>query len=430
MAMKRIWKLSASFITTFKACAFRCYAAYVLGIRVQVEAEVLRVGSNWHHLLELMGLRENAPCPSCAATGPDPDCETCEGTTRIKQDVRETIRLALNEAYKDRPDWKSVEDWGAEKMRLWIAAVGYDWYHADDDFEVVASEIPFEIPLFDEDGQPIEGVVLVGKIDKITRSPEGVLHVDEHKSTSKDISSDSQYWSSLNLDTQTTLYVYAAQTLQLAGELEQYGITKTEPLICGVRYDVWKKPQIKPKDLSIADSKKFLETSTYCDENFQVTGLALDKKKNWIQPVDGDGAPASVHVTGEVVTMRYDAGPKKDKPVVRETSQMYGARIMQSIIENPEKHFARRTFARTEDDIIRFEKELNGIYKTVKFMEEGGFWWKCEQQCEATFKCQYLNQCYNNVELDPENPPEGFKCIFKRPAGDGQSIVPNTNATE
>jgi hypothetical protein len=219
------------------------------------------------------------------------------------------------------------------------------------------------------------------------------------------------------------LYVYAAQTLQLSGDLEKFGIKADDPLIRGVRYDVWKKPQIKPKALSIADTKKFLETSSYCDENFLVTGLEI-KGKNWIQPVDANGDHADVHVAGEVADLRYDAGPKKDKPVVRETSQMYGARIMQSIIESPEKHFARRTFARTEDDIIRFEKELNGIYRTVKFMEEGGFWWKCEQQCEATFKCQYLNQCYSNVELDPENPPEGFKCIFSK-ADDK-----NVNATE
>ncbi len=414
---KRMWKLSASFITTFKACAYRCYAAYVLGIRVQVEAEVLRVGTNWHKLLELMGLRKDAPCPSCTATGPDPDCEMCNGTMKTSEDVRETIRVELNRAYSDKPDWKSVEDWGAEKMRLWIAAVGYDWFHADDKHEVLATEVKFEIPLYDAEGEPVEGVTLVGMIDKITRSPEGQVCIDEHKSTSKDISSDSPYWSSLNLDTQTTLYVYAARTLQLWGELEQYGIKKDDPLIAGVRYDVWKKPAIKPKDLSIADTKKFIESGVYCDEEF-----VLAHKEYLTAKVRDEEHPFTV--TNGVPIVKFEMGPKKDKYAIRETAEMYGARIMQSIIATPEKHYARRTIARTDDDLERFEKELTGIYETVKFMEAGDRWWRNEQQCEATFKCQYCNQCYNNVELDPDNPPEGFKCIFKK------TDDVNVNATE
>jgi hypothetical protein len=110
-----------------------------------------------------------------------------------------------------------------------------------------------------------------------------------------------------------------------------------------------------------------------------------------------------------------DGGPKKDKLKLRETSHMYGARLMHAIIDNPEKHYARKCIARTDDDIARFEKELHGIYQTVKYMEKNDLWYHNEHQCEATFTCPYIGPCYNNVVLDPENPPDGFKCIFKKP---------------
>lgn len=398
---KRIWKLSASFIAAFKACAYRCYAQYVLGIRPTEDAETLRVGTNWHEVLEVLGGLNCESCPACMLTGPDEGCYICGGTMTPFEDKREGLRLLLNDVYDDKPCGKSVEDWAIEKMKLWISGVGYDWYYEKDDFEILGEEIPFEIPLYDKDGEPIPGVVLVGKIDKLTRSPQGTNYIDEHKSTSKPIDSDSKYWSHLNLDTQTTLYVYAAQTLQLWGELEKYGIKADDPLIRGVRYDVWKKPQIKAKDLSIADSKKFVEGAVYSEESFIILGDFKSGK--------------TVTVNGEEVTYRSDAGPKKDKIVVRETSHMYGARLMHSIIDDPQKYFARKCIARTDDDIERFEKELHGIFKTVQYMEQNDLWYHNEHQCEATFTCPYVGVCYNNVVLDPEHPPEGMKCIFKKP---------------
>lgn len=399
---KIIWKLSASFISTFKSCAYRCYAQYVLGIRPIEDADTLRVGTNWHKVLEVLGGMNSESCPMCLASGPDEGCFICGGTMVPFEDTREGLGLMLNDAYADKPCGKSTEDWAIEKMKLWIAGVGYNWYYEKDDHEVVAEEVPFDIPLYDENGEPIPGVTLVGKIDKITRSPQGTLFIDEHKSTSKPIDSDSKYWSHLNLDTQTTLYVYAAQTLQLWGELKRFGISKDDPLIAGVRYDAWHKPQIKAKDVSMADGKVFMETATYMEESFIVLGTFCKELK-------------TVTINGEDAMYTMDGGPKKDKLKLRETSQMYGARLMHDIIDNPQKHYARKCIARTASDIERFEKELYGIYQTVKYMEENDLWFRNEQQCEATFTCQYVGQCYNNVELDPDSPPDGFKCIFEKP---------------
>ena len=406
MRKKRKWKISASFIKAFKACAYRCFAQYILGIRVIEEAETLRMGTNWHRLLEVLRMDTSQPCPVCSVEGPDEDCDICGGGMKLSEDPLDNVMNALNVAYADKPLSKSLAEWEAEREKMWTCLVGYYNYYKDDDYEVVAQEVPFEIPLMTKTGRALPGVVLVGKIDKITRSPEGQLYIDEHKSTSKPIDSDSLYWAHLVLDTQTTLYTYAARALQLWGELEQYGIKSSDPLIAGIRLDAWHKPQIKPKKLTIAESKKFVETGEYMGEKFVIE---VDKENMLIIAVND--------VVAEVVPAK-----KEGQYAIRETAEMYGQRMFQDIVADPSKYYARKNIARTDDDLIRFEKELNGIYRTVKFMEKQGdpaFFWKSEDQCEATFKCPYIKTCYANAVLDPDNPPDGFRCIYKKEVTDG-----------
>lgn len=403
---KRIWKLSASFIKSFKRCAYECYAKYILGIRIIEEAETLRTGTNWHKLLEVLRMDTSKPCPVCSVEGPDEDCDICGGKITLDQDPLNNVMNALNAAYNDKPLSKSTADWEAEREKMWVCLVGYYNYYKDDDYEVIAQEIPFEVPLFNKKGRKLPGVILVGKIDKITRSPDGQLYIDEHKSTSKPIDSDSQYWAHLTLDTQTTLYSYAARCLQLWGELEQYGIKSNDPLIAGVRLDAWHKPQIKPKKLTIAESKKFVETGMYVGDKFDI--------------LTSTDFPEVGHCRVNDVVAEVTTCAKEGQYQIRETAEMYGARMSQDIVADPGKYYARKNIARTDADLERFERELNGIYRTVKFMDKGGadFFWKSEDQCEATFKCPLIGVCYNNVVLDADNVPEGFKCIYKKEDAD------------
>lgn len=406
MANKRTWKLSASFMAAFKACAFRCYAQYILGIRPIVEADTLRMGTNWHWVLEVADMDITQPCPSCSLDGPDPRCGLCNGTLKVIEDKTERVASVLNASYNDKPASKTTEDWAAEREKIWIGHSGYDWYWNDDDSEVIAEEIKFELPLYGLKGRALPGVVVVGMIDKLRRHRDsGIIFIDEHKSTSNQIDSDSTYWSKLNLDTQTLLYPHAARELQKVGALEMFGIKATDPLISEVRYDVWKKPTISPKLLTQGESKKFVATGEYMDDKFEidnsqcVTGGAMQVKVN--------------DVIAEI-----KPGAKEGTFAIRETAEMYGARLFQDIVTNPEKHYARRVIARTDLELERFEQELINIYRTVQFLNKENRWWHNEAQCEATFKCPYISSCYNGVELDPDNPPEGFKCIYKRKDGD------------
>lgn len=393
--MKRQWKLSASFFGAFKACAMRCYLKYVLGIIPDEDTDAQRQGTNWHKCLEIMGMKPGELCPECTATHPDSDCPLCEGTCVLPNEMMDAVIRYLNEVYETVPMSKTREEWLTERAILLYSLCGYNWRYADDDFEVVAEEIEFSLSVRNpESGRALPNVTLDGKIDKIVRSPNGIYYIDEHKSTGKSIDSNSTFWSHLNLDTQTKLYPYAAQRLQLTGKLEKYGIKPTDPLISGVRYDAWHKPGISPKKLTQAESKKFVETGEYMGEKFKTEYRLSDVGNElWINDELAEITP----------------GAKEGAFAVRETPEMFGARLLVDISERPEFYFARREISRTAKELKRFEYEIYNIYHTIKFISKNNGWWTNEQQCEATFRCPYISICYNNVKVDDGTVPDGFK---------------------
>ncbi len=393
MANKKEWRISASLLSCFKACAFRCYAKYVLGIIPDVDTDALRMGTGWHEVLEILGTKPDAVCPKCANEGQkNPDCPLCEGTDITPDNMMEAVVRHLNIAYADRPVSKTETEWLTERAILLYSTAGYNWRYSNDDYEVVAEELSFTLPLRNPTtGRALPNVTIVGKIDKITKSPEGIYYIDEHKSTSSSLDSDSTFWSHLNLDSQTTLYPYAARVLQLKGDLEQYGIGPDAPLISGVRYDAWHKPGIRPKALTQAESKAFVASREYMGENFALI----------------NGADGLIEVNG--IEAEVTPGKKEGTFAIKETPDMYGARLLADIAERPEFYFARQPIPRVEADFKRFENELYGIYKTLKFVTALDGFWHNEQQCEATFRCPYTTTCYNNVTLDPAKLPDGFK---------------------
>lgn len=398
---KKQWKLSASFFGAFKACAMRCYLKYVLGLIPDEDTDAQRQGTRWHRCLEIMGMKPRDLCLDCTATHPDSDCPLCEGTCVLPSEMMDAVIRYLNKVYKTVPMSKTREEWLTERAILLYSLCGYNWQYADDDFEVVAEEIQFSLSVRNpESGRALPNVTLDGKIDKIVRSPNGIYYIDEHKSTSKSIDSDSTFWSYLNLDTQTKLYPYAAQQLQLAGELWAYGINPTDPLISGVRYDAWHKPGISPKKLTQAESKKFVETGEYMGEKFII-------ETNWGVPDPNIDNKESVAVNGE--SAEVTPGAKEGTFSVRETPEMFGARLLVDIAERPNFYFARREISRTAAELRTFEYEIYNIYQTIKFMNKNGRWWTNEQQCEATFRCPYISICYNNIKVDGGTVPEGFK---------------------
>lgn len=380
--MKPTWKLSASLISSFKSCAWYIYLKYVLGLVPIEDTDSQRQGTNWHKCLEIMKLQ------------PDP------GLTNMDMVIN-----YLNKMYETVPISKTKDDWLVERAVLLYSLCGYNWLYAEDDYTVVAEELEFSLPIRNPvTNRALPNVTLDGKIDKIVRSPNGVYYIDEHKSTSKSLDNDSTFWNHLNLDTQTTLYPYVAQQLQLAGQLEQFGIRATDPLISGVRYDAWHKPGIQPKKLTQAESKAFVNVDSetrgqYYGEQFEIHTELTDGPNCGYLLINGE--PPQI-----------EPGAKEGTFTIRETPEMFGARLLQDISERPGFYFARREITRTADDLKRFERQLYNIYKVLKFLEKNEGFWMNEQHCEATFRCPYIGLCYNNVDVASGVVPEGFRNIF------------------
>ena len=393
-------RMSASSINAYKACPFRFRNAYVLGIRSIEDTEAQRIGTNWHEILEVASLEPGSKCPCSTGDFVNSDCQICEQTGKVPEDIMDAVVRVLNQRYADVPE-QIKEKMEIERVKLLYALIGYRWYYNDTISPAVAREQYFKLPLLNPDtGHAVPNAFITGKIDKIV-SLAKKLAVKEHKTTGSSIDSDSTYWAHLNMDAQTGIYIYAARRLQLLGELEQYGIKATDPLISDIEYDVHHKPTISPKKLTQADSKKFVETGEYMGQKFEV-GI-------------GDGIQLGDYVVVvNSVNTEVERGKKEGTFAIRETPEMYGARLLQDITERPTFYFANKPLVRTDAEMKAFEYELYDIAKDMMSKIRADRWWHNENQCEATFTCDYTDSCYNHIALDPENPPSGMRCIFKK----------------
>lgn len=376
---------SATSISDYKLCPMLFYLRDVLRLRPVEEPEAARTGTNWHKCLEILT---------------DP-----EGG-------REAMIDHLNEAYANCPPSIELTDWEIERTILLYSALGWQWYYSDDQVETIAREIHFERQINNLYSRR-------GKIDRIIRRnyyslggdhPYGQLLLGEYKSTSKPIDSGSIYWDHLKLDSQLTLYLIEARHAQLAGQLEQYGISATDPLISGMLYDVWRRPTIRPKKLSQAESKKFIGSTPnaeYFGESFTV---------HYIGGVDLHPTILVNDVPAEV-TLGAEPKPTKKNPnptrsfAIRETPEMFGARLLAGIREHPENYFARREIARTDQELERADVEYSNIARLTHFTTQRDLWFRNEHRCNATYRCAFTPICFYNVDVSDGQVPDGFRKV-------------------
>lgn len=110
---------------------------------------------------------------------------------------------------------------------------GYDFRWRDENWETVAVEQEFRVPLSDI-------ADMGGKIDAIARR-NGQIYIIEHKTSGEDISPGSAYWQRLTLDSQISTYLRAV------------------PDAVGVLYDVLLRPTINPYKATPEASRKYTQ---------------------------------------------------------------------------------------------------------------------------------------------------------------------------
>lgn len=294
----RLPNVSKSSIGTFLRCPADWYYRYVLGLTEIEEKEYFRIGTRWHSMLED---RNNGI-----------DMETVASNLRAKYGADAT------------PNWS---EWAI----LNYGMIAYDWYRQSDEYEVIATEKRFEIPV------TVEGteINIVGVMDRIERGPDNRLFVREYKTRGGDL--DDDYWASLARSTQTTMYVWAGREMGLD--------------IAGVLYDVYRKPGIRPKLLTQSESAMFLSSPDYMGATFDVqTGNTDDL-----------GRPSFVMVEGEEAEIKPGAKGFQ----VRETPLMFGARMVNEIYSNPPKYFGLKEVCPTSTDITMFHQNVRGIMQAM-----------------------------------------------------------------
>lgn len=385
--MSDIIKMSATSIGCFKACPKRYYFRYILGLAPIEDSDALRTGTHYHRIQEIYDAEPGGVCecghPVIEEGVPDLDvdsnCVLCEGTGINSDDRIHAVVRHLNERYSVPPLSKTVEEWETEKITILYTLIGYRWWYEqqDEGYTVESLEQNFDIPLLSPTTEHKLQGRLRGKIDRVFACGANRF-IHDYKSTSKSIDPDSTFWSHLRLDTQTRLYTYAANQMGLG--------------MCGVLYDAWHKPGIKPKKLSQGDSKKFVESGEYCGEEFEVKADSITTE--------------TIIVNDKIAEL--EPGKKPDTFAIRETPQMFGARLLDDIYNRPEFYFARKEIVHTAADIEAFKHQLANIYYTVREMSKTNRWWENEHECEATFKCPFIEFCYNNITLGSDEVPDNF----------------------
>lgn len=389
------FRISASSVRAFKACPTLWRLVYREGVRPAADTDAQRVGTNWHAMHEVYA---NALAKFAAD-----EMDTQEGAD-LEEYARSRVLEHLNQQYVDLPEYKTLAEWALEREVLLMSFIGYRWYWQADPVEFLFSELPFDLPLHNTIGLPLrtDEVMRVGKIDHIVKW-QGAVCALERKSTTKSVAPDSEYWRKSEKDTQVSMYALAFQDLRDSGTLPDVVKAGAENERFGnTLYDVWHKPTIKPTTLTQKETAEFIASGVYCERAFVVEHTS--------EEVDGVAINA-VKVNGESVEVEQG----KKGFAVRETIEMFGARLLQDIYARPDFYYARREISRTDAEVRRFRGELYNIYQSMKSMAKTGFFFENEDQCHCNRKCDMIPICYGPgaaAVCDGRTTPAGFKRIF------------------
>lgn len=220
--------LTHSRMVSFKTCPRKHHYEYIAGIRRDIDGAPLRMGSALHEGIDIL------------KSGRSLD-EACQ---------------VVYQNYANVPAWattdEAIEEWTVECEIVLRLVTAWQWRWQTDIIEVIATEQAFELPLINPaTGAKSRTWNIAGKIDGIVRLADGRIAVMETKTTSDDLSPDSDFWRRLRMDQQISHYMLAARTLGYAVET--------------VYYDVLRKPGIRPKLIGKGDDKHRETASEYGD---------------------------------------------------------------------------------------------------------------------------------------------------------------------
>lgn len=311
-----------------RSCGRKHYIRYELGLRPDVDSTPQRIGSAFHAGIEL------------EAKGQD-GIEAVRSFGLDEYDEEVVLRLLMGHRWK----------WEAEPL------------------EIVAVEIPFQLPLRNpETGAETPVWNRAGKIDAIAKLPDGRLALVERKTTSEEIDPGSDYWTRIRIDQQNIGYFLAARELGFDVQT--------------IIYDVVRKPSIQPRQIPLLDEGGLK--------------IVLDETDTRVKTADGKKWRESA-----------DASKGWKLQTRPETREEYGERIREDMSVRPEWYFARMEIPRLEQDLELFRAEQWMQQLQLRAAQRSGHWFRNPSSCKTFFGlCEYLGIC-PRTDLD-KHTPEGF----------------------
>lgn len=207
-----IHRVTHSSMSSFKQCRKHYNFAYNLGIRRDVDAKPLRMGSAYHAGLEML-----------AITG----------------EIEPALEAA-SESYRFTPEQFDSWEWEIEETTVRALLSGYFWRWRESGITHLATEQKFSLKIrHPKTNRIIPGWEWSGKIDGVVRLADERQAVQENKLLSDSLDSDSDLFRRLQIDSQISGYMVAARQLGYPVDT--------------VLYDVTRKPTIKANDIPILD---------------------------------------------------------------------------------------------------------------------------------------------------------------------------------
>jgi hypothetical protein len=327
---------------SFKACRKKHWYEYELGLRPTIDARALRIGTAHH-------------------SGLDTWKKTADNEAAI-----ETARATYGEC----PAMFDSADWEMERETVAALVSGYCWRWKEAAHKVIASELSFRLPLVNPaTGAKSKLFELAGKIDGIIEMEDGRLAVEEEKTVSEDVGTGASYWQRLQIDTQASIYMYAARQLGYD--------------VATVIWSATRKPTIKPTAVAVVDDLG--------------AKIVLDAAGNRVKTARGEWRQTGSTDDGYILRTR---------PM---NTDEWTKRLVDDIGERPEFYFARMEIPRLDSEIAEMQAELWDIQKTIRTAQNENRWYRTVSVDTCPW-CSYFGLCASKW-TQQAGLPEGFAFV-------------------
>jgi hypothetical protein len=220
-------EVTNSELGSFRSCRKRWWFQYEEKLRPKVKPRALAVGSIVHSGLAAMYKRifENQVNSEFGKATPIDSDELCERSLKAMQDKLSDFLVVLydliaDETHQDKID-AMVEESKLMEQQAESCVVRFVERFAEEDqrrFAIVGVELPFSVPLLDQNGTRRSLLTYGGVMDALMFDYDvRDLVLGEHKTTSQDAMALEQR---LDLDPQTTGYIYSAEQLLVNNKLK------------------------------------------------------------------------------------------------------------------------------------------------------------------------------------------------------------------